>query len=429
MTKWILLPFLIIVVQIAVAQTSGSDSSSLKNVSLNLLDRRIDFFQLSGRLEAALSKLSSEQNIKFSYSDDKIQNVNVTEKNYSSEPLSRVLTSLLANSGFTYLVVGRMIVIIESKEVRQEEAASSDTTQKPSGSAGTVSSSELSINHVYNSNAQLARLSPAQRREIERLYKKEMAWSLRSKRILRRFGKDTIPKEAKRPRTVYNYAVPEKGLYASGSFGVISFNPRFRENSSLRWREDLNFNSYVQNCFPIQLSAGVKDKYYMAGAGVSYHRYSMEGSGRFIHGKGHLGKADTSIVSISNKYSVFSIPLEFMFYKNIKKFFAGGGPKATFDFIDATTTSGAFQKYFDKAKGENFVEKNNKLAASLSLKIFAGVSLKDQYAVTAGGGYTYYVSPHSKNDLYSFYPNHWRFELSFLCFISGAKIRSVFYKR
>lgn len=453
MTKRILLSFLLFIVSyIVIAQESEQDSSSLKSSSQSLLKRDVTFYHPEGSLESALYKLSIEQNIKLSYSDDKINKVFVKEAYYSSVELGLLLNFLLQHTGFRYIVVGRIIVLVEDKTISSDvphsdtTSASSTTTRTPSDTIGvpvdtapaTSDSSarpekHVGANPIYSPDANLSMLSTKERKRIQQLYKKELAWSRRNKRIFASHISihDTLPESQTIPLPdIYNRHLDNFKYYVSGRVGLVKYLPRIRDNSNYAWEQELNFDHKVNTSFYPAIGFGLVRKHFLIGTGIGYYRLTQEGEGRAIYPKGKSAKADTVNISFSDRYSVVSIPLEVLFFKQKRSLFIGAGLAMEMDLIGSKNTQrNKFQSYYSEKKDNAmYHEKNSRVAIVGSLKVLAGLLLQPGMVLSSSVEYNYYINPITKNSLYSFYPNSLEFKISFFYFLSKSDLKRVFTK-
>jgi hypothetical protein len=466
-TKWIIFACFFITFNISKAQKTESDDTPLQKESKNILEREIDFSHKAGKLEDVLQQLSITQNIKFSYSHDRIQNVEVKEKLYISTNIASILTSLLFNSGFNYMVVGRIIVIVEDDKnlniadpVTEFSEPAKDTVlfhnnvstikQDTAGNSSQVNTNKASEihkinsnhdmphfnpkirNHIYSSNANVTKLTPKERRKIQKLYDKELRWVKYHKNFqsTKMDSLDNIKKNKLDNNSTFNPEItsPNYNYYISGSLGFVNYISKIKGNNEFTWNEDLNYHSQIKKSIHPQITLGFISKYFMAGGGIGYQQLKMEESAKAIYKKsngigGGIGnQPDTFNYAYSDKYSIFSIPLEILLYKQSKYLFAGLGTKFEVDFIHANGETDKYKTYYTvKVKTGNYSLKTSKTNLAASLKAIGGIMVKKNMAITLGAEYNYYLSYFSKNSVFSFYPHSFQFNLSIFYFFHKNK--------
>ena len=426
MTKWILLPLFLLVVDLVIAQKIESDSLSLQNISQNVLNQKISFIQKEGKLEAVLKIISSTYNVKFSYSNDKIENVIVKEVVYDSVQLSYLLNSLLLNTGFNYMAVGRMVVLVEEEKKALQLPADSISPIVDSPEA----EDPYSNNHIYSSSTDLSHLSDREKRRIKHLYDREVFYAMRNKRYMGKGFRDTTNTPDKPLELPDNYKKDEKDYFISATIGWLGFVPRIVEKSSLDYKRDLSFEYNVQPTLQYGIRLGMIRKHLMFGTGLGYHRFSISGEGKGFFPRGQSGKVDTIIVSFKDTYSVFSIPAEITFFVPLKKIIVGAGARLGLDIIKDNSVANKFENYFNKKKNkeESYSEKDHSLAASASINILAGYSITQNIILAAGLEYQYFFNPYTENSIYTFYPNSVTGKISFFYLLGKADIKNLFYK-
>jgi hypothetical protein len=469
-TKWIVFTCLIFTVNILQAQITDSDSSALQTVSKGILEKEFDFFQKKGKLENVLYQLSLEQNVKFSYSPDRIQHIEVSEKFYKATNLTSLLSSLLLNTGYNYIVIGRIIVIVEDDKnvnivepISENLKSSTDSlvvhstdsvilsSRNPvtSGSSSTIGSpsnvpkpfsdsirSNTSVSkHLYSSDLNLSKLPEEERRKIKKIYEKELKWAYNYHKIkmlnLNPEKNDSLVKANK--NLIPIHPVSNFNYFVSGNLGIIKYMPRIKGNSEFSWDEDLDYHKKIKAGIRPEISFGFITKHLMAGAGIGYQQFKMEENGVSIYkksngiGNGQGNKTDTFSYSFSDKYTVFSIPLEVLLFKQRKNFFAGIGSKLKADFIYSKIESDQFKTYYEQKVGDGtYYSKNYKIAMASSLKVMAGMIVQNNFAISAGMEYYYYLSPYQKNSIFSFYPNTFQIEVSLLYFLNKSDLKRIF---
>jgi hypothetical protein len=447
-TKWVIFTFFLLTSNIIFAQNLESDSTSLQRTSSEILKRKISFSHKAGKLEDVLHKLSLDQNLKFSYSHDRIQHVEVKENTYASTELASLLAELLQNKGFNYILVGRIIVIVEDKNNVNKANSTADTLRTPpdsvvipnvnsipSDSSATshpdskVTENSADKDHLYSPDLNLARLDKGERRKIQKLYKGERKWASRRKEFMTADLKDSLPDTKPDPK-FHSIPVPTElsnfKYYASISLGIVKSVPRIKGGVEFK---DLNYHNQIKTSIHPEVNFGIVFKYLMIGTGIGYQQLKLDEQGQSIYkksngiGGGAGNQPDTFNFNFSNRYSVFTLPLEILLFKKGKRLFIGAGPVFKLDFIHAEVEKDKYKEYYVALKEATYIEKNSKTAFAGSLKVKAGLSLKNNIVITTGMEYVYYVSPYFKNSIYSFYPNFIQFQLSFLYLFNKSGLR------
>lgn len=404
MGKWILLLFSHLIFNNLIAQVKEKDSTSVESSSEDLLGKHIDFSHPASSLEAVLEKLSVEHNIKFSYSGDRIADISLSSKNYLSLPLATVLSSILRNTGFTYITVGTVIVIVpgEGKASLYE----TDTT--------TLTDSLEIEEYVYSPDKDLESLPRVVRKRIQEVYKEEQEWS----EFRRKGGNDSLF----RPSSWPLFELAHSNLYFSGSLGIIAYVPRFRSISRLPWKEDLQFKSKIKPTVRPEFSIGKVFGNFLVQAGLGYQVVNLEGyyteeQPKSPNGQGQSKEIKTIVVF--DKYSIISLPLEFLFYKQKKNFYAGVGSKIELDAVVGQISSEYFKKYLEEeGDGEKFSESFRKFSAATAIKAQAGLIITDNMSISTGLEYHKFLFPFYKNSLFRFKPNYLQLDFSMSYFFN-----------
>ncbi len=233
MTKWIGVLIFLFFISNSHAQT---DSLSLQATSSNLLQQEISFSYTGGKLAEALQQLSQKQ-LKFSYSDDRIAPVSVSSITISDIPLYALMDLLLENTKFTYLVVGRIILIVE------DETPETDTTEKTTSSPVAVKPES----HIYTPNSSEIEIPPKLKRTLDKLYHDELKWAAKRGEIMAS-PSDTVisPKQSGSPWDDY---------FLTGGLGVNVYTLRTRTNMNLdlNWEEELGYKNNMESSIRLEL--------------------------------------------------------------------------------------------------------------------------------------------------------------------------------
>src|SRR5690606_9270712 len=95
----------------AVCQNHSADSQYLNSLSESTLERTVNFSWTGGSLADALNKINTEYSVKFSFSNSNIADIKVTPSNYKDIKLSDLFSVIFKNTGFNYVLVGRIVAI------------------------------------------------------------------------------------------------------------------------------------------------------------------------------------------------------------------------------------------------------------------------------------------------------------------------------
>jgi hypothetical protein len=416
---------------VAIAFGQDTDSAFVQSTSESILSRKINFSHPNASLDSVLIQLSSEQQIKISYSYDKTKGITVPANSYSSQPISSILSSSLSNTGLNYMIVGKIVVIFpeEKKKTpveppKDSSKVQSNTTISITNSSTTTSNSSTK-NHIYHPNANLDKLPLSERRKIRKLYEEELKWSIKFRKFGNKKDEDTSntdedDKELKRP--VYKIVKRDKDYYPffiSGKLGLINYHPKIVERSTVSWESQLNFSS-TSSTLKVHptLSFGYMNRFMKIEVGVTSQRFSYSGKGRQIFPKGKSGKADTVVVNFSDTYSITTLPLELVIFKRWNKLYTGIGAGVQIGFIKAIqATPNKLKDYLAKLdETASYYEFMNKFTWANSVKIEAGYWLNPKFAIGLDVQYLMYWKPFTENYFYDLYPNSLMANVSLMYF-------------
>ena len=209
MTKWIGVLIFLFFFSNAHAQT---DSAALQSAASDLLQREVSFTFSGGKLTEAFQQLSKKQ-LKFSYSDDRIAPVSVATITVSDTPLFALMDLLLQNTKFTYLVVGRIILIVEDETLHE-----TDSTEKPRASPVIIKPES----HIYTPHSSEVEMSPKLKRTLDKLYHDELRWAASRTKNTSSAGDTVVSPEQ---------SIAWDGYFLSGGLGINAYKLRTQTNT------------------------------------------------------------------------------------------------------------------------------------------------------------------------------------------------------
>ncbi|MFN3402582.1 MAG: hypothetical protein ACK40G_00715 [Cytophagaceae bacterium] len=425
MIKWLTALFFISLhsIHILFAQTPDQESELVKTTSQTILVKVVSFVQPEGSLEAALNKLSDEQKISISFSPEKISSVKLKAKKYSNEKMALILAEMLQNSGFTFLMVGRVIVIFEDSDTNKslEEKKDSITTQKPSAAKPKPDNAGIIKKYSYSSEMNLSKLPSSERKKIHNLYKREMEWAATHLRPGQKSLSDTTGASKSNFRNRIR-----KDFYVKAGIALLKYIPSVKSSGDETWRRELNFNTKVPLSGKPMISAGIIYNQMMIGAGFSYEKLVVTGRGRAIFPKGNSGKADTANVYFRDEYSIYSIPVQLTIFRQYNNFIYGINPGIEFCYNRSGFVQNSKFAEYTKLKSQTFSEKTNTFGLRTSINLIGGYLFLPNMAVMLSGGYSYYATALVKNSFYTLRPHSLNFELSYVYLMDKSDFRSIF---
>lgn len=395
-----------------------ADSAALLKDSETLLVKKINFIWKGGKLPALLDQLGAEHGLKFAYSEDKIENVMIEAETFSDVPMSEILASVLNKSEFNYLVIGRTIAIVNDPKLPKRDISSDEEVKRKANS----SVEQDNESHVYPASSLSGRISSEEEKLLRKIYGKELKLTARHRSESNEKGKDTV--EAKKKTSSPVPLIAGKSWYVRANLGLNNYLLRYRNVSSLNWKEELNFISKPKRSVFAEAEFGLVYNRLIFATGFGIHKLSLEST--YSDSKAPPpppGPApappppDTKVKVITEDYSMISIPLHVMMYgqhKNIY-FAAGGGIRST--FIRRVSGKGSLKDYYNKnVKPEKFSESISATSFGISLRGEAGFKASEHILLSGGLEGIFYIKPYMENSLYKFYPHSLSLKLSVLYF-------------
>lgn len=402
-------------------QQPASGSSDFKKTSLNILARKVRFYWKGGSLTDALEKLAEDQEVKFSYAPGKLSQIHTEAYNANLVHLADLLDTLLKNTGFTYVVVGSTVVIVQEEKKESEMGSSpSDTMPRSTGKAPANPSA-----HVYPGSAVAGKLPFKERLRIYSIYRKELHLTAKYKIVRMGMGRDTLtPEEKKDPQF---YLPLSYRYYLSASFGLNRYHLRYASDLGKDWKSGMALQTESKGSFHPEFTAGLTYRNFMVGAGIGFQSLTITGSWREVVKKVPVvsppGNKDTFAYAFTDRYFIASVPVKALVYRERKGWFFAAGGGLRFDFVHPSKGDPyRFQRYFkDSINTGTFSAKDRRFRVAGLLEAQAGYRLREQMTLTAAVEYNYAMTPLASNSMYRLYANAFLFKVSFFYFPYNRK--------
>jgi hypothetical protein len=401
--QYIFLVFFFIAFDV-ISQHHAADNQYLNKVSESTLESTVDFSWNGGRLSEALNKLHAENSIKFSFSNSNIADISVSPCTYSAIKLSELLTILFKNTGFNYVLIGKIVAVYKDDSNVGELSASSDSTESPQNSP--------SVQHkpVYSSSNPPV-LSRRDRIMINRIYRKELRWAARLRKQNQSDDSDSLNKNKKDKPSAPVYQQEQFKYFVAANLGLHVNYPRYKNNSVLSWQNDLLWNHRSENHVLPEFLFGVSVRGFMFSTGMQFHKvtlhhsYKEQKKGPPKNPPTPSGQNENPSVFVTERYSALSIPVKFQYGKSIKNIWGGIGGGACLNFMGGNESmNNKLKKYYNESTTgpkEDYSDHYNKVLASVFAEISAGYKLKNNILLTGGISYIHFFSPVYENTLFS----------------------------
>lgn len=165
------------------------DSLYLNSLSESTLERTVNFSWNGGSLSDALNKINAEYSIKFSFSNSSIADIRISPCNYKDIKLSDLFSAIFKNTGFNYVLIGRIVAVYKDESNSGSSVVSDSTEDKIT--------EQKEIHKPVYSSSNPPMLSRRDRKMLERLYRKEMRWAARYHKQQKSNDSDTLNKKRK----------------------------------------------------------------------------------------------------------------------------------------------------------------------------------------------------------------------------------------
>ncbi len=383
----------------AVCQNHSADSQYLNTLSESTLERTVSFSWNGGSLSDALNKINAENSIKFSFSNSSIADIRISPCNYNDIKLSDLFSIIFKNTGFNYVLIGKIVAVYK------DESSSSESSIVSDSSEGKTTDQNENHKPVYSSSYP-SLLSRKDRMMLNKIYRKEMRWAARYHRQKESIASDTLTKNKK--KITPSYQQEDFRYFVSFDLGLQKNYLKYRSNSQLRWKEDLYWNNKSENHILPTFLFGINVKGFLFSTGFRIQKVTIQNS--FSELKKGPPKTPPSSpppfentnVFVTERYSSFSIPVSFMYSKFRKNFWGGIGGGACFNFISGNQSmKNKLKKYYNDSTGTKDYSDNFKnFTTSLFADISIGYKLKNNIILTGGLTYMHSFNPVYENSLF-----------------------------
>lgn len=385
---------------VAVSQNNSAESQSITQFSESILEKTINFSWSGGSLPEALNKIGVENSIKFSFSNSSIADIKIPPYNFNTIKLSELLVLIFKNTGYNYVLVGRIVAVYKDESNSPGSAVAYDSTE------GKITEQKGPHSPVYSSSYP-PMLSRRERILLNRLYRKEMRWAARYNRQKESIDSDTSNKKKKTFHP--SYKQEDFRYFISMDFGLQKNHLKHKSNSQLHWKEDLFWRNKPDNNILPTFLFGFIVKGFMFSTGFRFQKLTIQNSFRDLK-KGPPKTPPTTPapieytnVFITETYSSLSIPVSFMYSKFRKNLWGGIGGGACLNFINRNESmKNKLKKYYNDSTGtKTYIDNYKNLTSSLFADISIGYKLKNNIILTGGLTYLHPLNAVYENSLYN----------------------------
>lgn len=421
MTKWIIVLLLFLLQFSVTAQHTSFDSTNLETVSQELLKREITFSFEGGRLENVLSQLAEQTGINLSYSNDRISDVTTNSFQQTALPLFSLLDLLLENTDFTYLTIGRNILILKKAPADSVDSLSNNTTSLTSSK----NNAHIYSPRTFNDTG----ISPLQRKIIKELYREELKWAAKRHQDSAT-ERDSLSVVSPPLPTDINLSE----FYVSAAFGLPILLPKISNATTLPWQQEFLYDNKMNSRLNLAITGGVLHKNILMGTGISFQRLHQEDTWQEIKKKGPPVETpsgaesnhDTISTSVSQRYQVVSIPLEIGVFKRQNEILASASAGLQLHFIqtidkESNKLNDVLKEYYSDNAPDKFSSTINSFLLSSFLNVKIGYYLKENMMLATELRYNRFLIPLRKNSLFKLYPNALLWSCSFTYFLDSKK--------
>lgn len=384
----------------AVSQNQPADSQYVRQLSESILQKKLDFQWNGGSLSAALNKIGSEHKIKFSFSNSRIEDVQTSSISYYQIKLFDLLNLLFKNTGFNYVLVGRLIAVY-----KDETNINIPNVPADSSLAVTDTIYKKKPSPVYSPSS-TGYLSEYERKLLNKIYKEELQWAAHHRKEQQKSNSDSIDTESRKDYTIrkrkdYRYFILLSGGYPTNQI-------KWKDNTRLPWREDLKWDSKWENNFYPELQVGVQVKNFLFSTGIGFQKFSIENSFTETIRKGPPNFPPPPVFeyiphTVREEYRMVSIPISVIYHRQWKNWWLGIGGGAKLNFVSGNKVmSKRFEKYYTDTLGVgSYSENYNSLIPSLLADATVGYIFGGKFTLAGGISYNYSLAPVYENSLYS----------------------------
>ncbi|MBO9699082.1 MAG: hypothetical protein J7604_02670 [Sporocytophaga sp.] len=394
---------------ITLSQSLTEDSQFVNKFSESVLERNITFSWSGGSLADALNKIGAENEIKFSFSNSTIAGIKIPANNFSSTKFSDLLFQIFKNTGFNYVLVGRIVAVYKDEKNLPSKYEIPDST------AITPQEKKQTYNQVYTP-AFTQEIPWRERKILKRLYREELRWAARYRR--QRENRDTINSEKEKGYKPLN----KDGdflYFISTDLGLRANILKYQSNSQLHWKEDLLWKSKSEtNVYPTLLF-GINIKAFMIGAGLGFQNITIHNTFRDIKKEPPkpppAPAQENSNLYITERYSLISIPISITYSKCRKNLWLGVGSGIRFNIVNGNEAMrNKLKKYYnDSTATKTYFDEYKKLTPELFVDVALGYKWRKRFLFTGGLTYTHSLNPIYENALYRLNANAIVFKAGF----------------
>ncbi|MFN6944970.1 MAG: STN domain-containing protein [Cytophagaceae bacterium] len=398
------------------AQNPASDTATLYSVSKNLLQKEISFVHSGGKLADVLKDLSRESGISFSYSEDKVKSVSVGSINVKDKSLHSTLNTLLSNSGFTYMLVGRVVFLVE------EEAKAEAEEFKREANASERPFLEKYEKHIYTPKQSNFKLSPEQKKILRRHYREELRWASK-------YGsnKEVVGDTLKIPKNnLPVYSLASNKYYVGGTLNLGFYNTRIVSNYKFNWQREMGYEANTTTSIIPGITAGFRYNNWVFSTGIVYQKVRLNEtwteerrSGPPSHTPAAVDRSKELVKYLSNQeHLIISSPFDALYLKRYRNFYGGIGAGLQMCFVNTVTRGTAnFINHYSSVSSIGLNESYSTFMLSANLETKIGYLVQERLMLFSGIGYGKAINPLYRNFLYSYKPDLLMLKFSCIYFI------------
>jgi len=393
---------------IAFSQNQSENSQFMNKFSESVLERTINFSWSGGGLADALNKIGAENEIKFSFSNSNIADVKIPPRNFDSVQFSDLLYQIFKNTGFNYVLVGRIVAVYkDEKNLPSKDVIPDSTEIKPQ-------EKEQTHRQVYTP-AHTQEISWHERKMLKRLYRKELRWAAHYQR--QKENRDSVNLETK--ERIYKPLNKEDDFlyFISTDLGLQANLLKYQNKSQLPWKEDLLWKSKSEISFYPTFLFGINVKAFMFSTGLEFKNVTIHNTFRDIKKEAPKPAPvpENTSLYVTERYSLISMPISIVYSKCQKNLWFGIGGGVRFNIIKGNEAMrNKLKKYYnDSTATKAYYDNYKKLIPSFFTDITLGYKWKNRFIFTGGLTYMHSLSAIYENALYSLNVNSFVFKIGF----------------
>ncbi|WP_028978669.1 hypothetical protein [Sporocytophaga myxococcoides] len=397
---------------IALSQTQSENSQFVNKFSESILEKTINFSWNGGSLADALNKIGDENEIKFSFSNSTIADVKVAPCNFSSAKFSDLLYQIFKNTGFNYVLVGRIVAVYRDEKNIPSKDVTPDSTKIKSNEK------DPAMSQVYTP-ANTQELPRRERKILNRIYRKELRWAARYRK--QKENRDTVnsEKNAKAYKPLNNDG--NFRYFISTDLALHTNLLKYQSNSQLRWKDDLLWKSKSEISIYPTFLFGINVKSFMFSTGLGFQNIRIHNTLRDTKKESPKPPTPPAPVPentnlyVTERYSLVSIPVTIMYNKCRKNLWFGIGGGVRFNIINGNEAMrNKLKKYYnDSTSTKGYFDTYKKLMPELFADIAIGYNWRKRFIFKGGLTYMYSLNPIYENALYNLNVNAVVFKVGF----------------